>query len=186
MEFIGPDDAADAVPIALFVVGGPADKEACDLRQHLRAVVDQIREIPGDLVELPRVVRDGDADVLCASAGVGIPPTAARIEVQQLAFLTPVAAGLPREHRTGVAGRRGGVPSLRQSSVSVSQQGTGDHRQPQIEHREDEQLVPEDVARDTPRRAVRAPAPRRQGRKRWVKPSAADAADAVAGCAIRL
>ena len=130
MEFIGPDDASDAVAIAFLVVGGPTHPEARDLGQHLRAVVDQVGEIPGDLIELPGAIGDGDADVVRASARVGIPPAAARIEVQALAFLASIAAGLPREHRTGVARRPGGVTCLGQAPVAVSEQRPGDHGQP--------------------------------------------------------
>ena len=54
----------DFQPRALFVVAGPAHEEACDLRKHLRAIVDQVSEIPGDLVERPRTVGDGDTDVV--------------------------------------------------------------------------------------------------------------------------
>ena len=100
VEFVGPDDAPDAEAFALFVVGGQADEEAGDLGQQLRAVVDQVGEVAGDLVELPRVVGDGDTDVVRAGAGVRIPVAAARIEVQPLTFLASVAAGLPGKHRT--------------------------------------------------------------------------------------
>ena len=146
VELVGPDDALDAEAVALFVVGGQADEEACDLGDQLRAVVDQVGEVAGDLVERPRTVGDGDADVVRAGAGVGIPVAAARIEVQPLTFLAAVAAGLPGKHRARMAGRAGGVPGLGQAPIAIAQQGPGDHRQPQVEYREDEQLIPEDVA----------------------------------------
>src|SRR6185369_9641677 len=111
----GPDDAPDAEAAAIFVVGGLADEEAGDLRQHLRAVVDQVREVAGDLIELPRAVGDGDADVVSPRAGVRVPVATARIQVQPLAFLASVAAGLPREHRTRVARRRSGLAGLRKA-----------------------------------------------------------------------
>ena len=123
VELVGPDDAPDAVAVALFVVGGPADPEPGDLGQHLGAVVDQVGQVAGDLVELPHVVGDGDTDVVRAGAGIRIPAAAARIEVQPLAFLAAVAAGLPGEHRAGVAGRarrRGGPPAAAGSGSAAA------------------------------------------------------------------
>ena len=112
MKLVGPDDAVDAVAITLFVVCRPADPESGDLRQHLGAVVDQVRQVPGDLVELPDVVGDGDADVVRAMTGIGIPPAGTRIQMQFRALLAAVAAGLPREHRAGVTGEFGGTTRL--------------------------------------------------------------------------
>ncbi len=129
VELVGPDDAPDAEALSVLVVGGQADEEARDLGQHLRAVVDQVGEVAGDLVELPRAVGDGDADVVRACAGVGVPAAAARIEVQPLAFLASVAAGLPGIHRARVAGRRGRLTGFRQAPVTVAEQRPGDHRE---------------------------------------------------------
>ena len=146
VELVGPDHAPYPEALAFFVVGGQADEEACDLGQQLGAVVDQVGEVAGDLIELPRVVGDGDSDVVGVGAGVRVPATAARIQVQPLTFLAPVAAGLPGEHRARVAGRARGVAGLRQAPVAVAQQRPGDHREPEVEDGEDEQFVPEDVA----------------------------------------
>ena len=146
VELVGPDDALDAEAFVSVVVAGQADQEARDLGEHLRAVVDQVGQVPGDLIELPRVVGDGDTDVVRPGTGVRIPATAARIEMQPLAFLASVAAGLPGKHRARMARRAGRVTCLVQSPVAVSQQRPGDLREPQVEHGEDEELVPEDVA----------------------------------------
>src|SRR5271166_2913683 len=80
--------------------------------------------------------------------------------MELLAFLASVAARLPWEHRAGVAGRFGGAARLRQASVAVQQQRPGDGGQPQVQYREDEQVVPEDVAavRLTVQPAGRCPA----------------------------
>ncbi len=113
MELIGPDDAVDAVAITVFVICRPADPESCDLRQHLGAVVDQVRQVPRDLIELPDVIGDRDADMVRAMAGIGIPAPGTGIQMQFRAFLAAIAAGLPRKHRAGVtrrAWRRGGPP----------------------------------------------------------------------------
>ena len=70
------------IAIVFLVVCRSADPEPCNLGQHLGAVVDQVRQVAGDLVELPGVVGDGDTDVMRAVAGIGVPPAASRIEMQ--------------------------------------------------------------------------------------------------------
>ena len=108
VEFVGTDHPVDVVAILLRVVCRSAHPEPGDFGEHFGSVVDQIRQVAGHLVELPRVVRDGDADVMSKVAGIGVPPTRPRIQVQLWAFLASVAAGLPGVHRTAVAGQLGG------------------------------------------------------------------------------
>src|SRR6478672_13782313 len=82
MELVGANDAVDVIAIVLLVVRRSAGPEPGDFGQHLGAVVDQVREVPGDLVVLPDVVGDGDTDVMCAVAGIGVPPAGSRIQMQ--------------------------------------------------------------------------------------------------------
>ena len=101
------------------------------------------------------------------------------------AFLSSVAAGLPREHRARVTGQLGGTTRLDQPPVPVAQQRPGDRREPQVQHREDEQLIPEHMAaigltmqparRDADVQILRC----------CTRPSAADASGAAAVPAIR-
>jgi len=65
--------------------------------------------------------------------------------MQLLALLSSVAAGLPGEHRPRVPGRQRCLPGLRQPPEAVHHQGPRQQRQPERQHREDEQLVPQDV-----------------------------------------
>ncbi len=66
--------------------------------------------------------------------------------MQLLAFLPAVTAGLPRVHRTPVSGCGRGTTGLGQAAVPVLQQRPRQGGLAQIQHREDEQLVPEDMA----------------------------------------
>jgi hypothetical protein len=68
------------------------------------------------------------------------------VQVNFLAFLAAIAAALPREHGAAVAGRFGGAPRFRQPPVAIAQKRPGERRQAQVEEREDEQLVPQDMA----------------------------------------
>ena len=145
VELVGTDHAADDVAALTFVELGPADPEPGDFGEHLRAVLDEVFQVSGHLVVLPDVVGHGDADVVCAGAGVRVPPAGVGVEVEGLALLPAVAAGLPGEHRTGPTGLAGRPPRLRQSPVAIAQQRTGGGRRTQIQHREHEQLIPEDV-----------------------------------------
>ena len=95
MELVGANDAVDVIAI-VFVVVCSADPEPGNLREHLGAVVDQVRQVPGDLVVLPDVVGDGDTDVMCAVAGIGVPPAGSRIQMQLRASSRP---SLPDCHR---------------------------------------------------------------------------------------
>ena len=77
---------------------------------------------------------------------VGQPAPRARVEVQPLGLLAAVAAALPRVHRPLVAGRPGRLAGLGQPPVAVAEQRPGQLGEAQVQEREDEQLVPEDVA----------------------------------------
>ena len=69
-----------------------------------------------------------------------------RVEVELLGLLLAVGAALPGEHRPVVAGRPRRRPGHAEARVPVVQQGAGQDRPLEVEEREDEHLVPEDVA----------------------------------------
>src|SRR5215472_8254729 len=69
-----------------------------------------------------------------------------RVEVHDVGLFAPVAAALPWVHRAAEAGLPGGPARLIEAPVAVKQQGTGEDRHVQVQQREDEQFVPEDVA----------------------------------------
>jgi len=101
---------------------GQSHPETGDLDQHLGAVVDEKLAVAGHLVVLPRVVRDGEADMMCARAGIRIPPSGLRIEVEFLADLASVAARLPGIHRAEIARPLCGTSRLRKPAISIKQQ----------------------------------------------------------------
>src|ERR1019366_9434694 len=63
-----------------------------------------------------------------------------------LALLAAVTARLPGVHGALITRVAGRPASLGQPAVAIAQQGLGELREPEVEDREDEQLVPEDVA----------------------------------------
>lgn len=77
---------------------------------------------------------------------VGQPAPRARVEVQLLGLLPAVAAALPRVHRARVPGVDRGPAGLLEAAVAVGEQGAGDLGEVQVEVRQDEELVPEDVS----------------------------------------
>jgi hypothetical protein len=109
-------------------------------------VVGEELQIAGGLVVLPDAVGHGETDVALQVGGVGEPVPRLRVEVRPLALLTAVAPGLPREHGAPVPGRPGRASGGIQTPHPVEQQGAGEAGHPQREHREHEQLVPEDVS----------------------------------------
>lgn len=66
--------------------------------------------------------------------------------MQGLALLPAVAAALPGEERSPVAGLAGRPAGFGEAPVAVLEEGSGQVGEVQVEEREDEQLVPEDVA----------------------------------------
>ena len=146
VELVGADDAPDDVAAVGVVVLGEAHPEPRNLDEHLAAAVGEEIAVGGGLVVLPDVVGDREADVVRTGAGIRVPPSRVRVQVQAGALLAPVAAGLPREHRALVAGLLRGLACLGQTPDPVHEQLAGERRQPQIEDGEDEDLVPEDVS----------------------------------------
>jgi len=66
MELVGTDDSPDRKAATAVIEGGQADPKACDLGKNLGAVVDEVLTITGRLIVLPRVVGDGETDVVRA------------------------------------------------------------------------------------------------------------------------
>lgn len=62
-----------------------------------------------------------------------------------MCLLAPVASALPRVQRAAPAERPSGSAGLVEAPVTVAQQGTGDLGEVQVEVRQHEQLVPEDM-----------------------------------------
>ena len=143
---VGTHHAADLVAVERAVVAGDRAPEARDLDDQLRPEAAQEAEVAGDLVVLPDVVGDRGVDVPLQRGIVGDPAPRAGVQVSALRLLPSVAAALPGEHRTVVARLLRGPPRLSQPPVAVAKQRAGESRQPQVEEREDEELVPEDVA----------------------------------------
>ena len=125
---------------------GDAGPEAADLEQQLGAEDRHEAGVAGGPPVLPDVVRDRDVDVPLVAAEVRQPPPRLGVEVHGLGFLAPVGAALPGEHRALVAGLGGRRLRLVEAPVAVAQQRVGQLRDVVVEQREDEQLVPEDVA----------------------------------------
>ena len=75
VELVGPHDAAQVVPVGGGVVLGQVDPEPGDLHEEFGAVVGEERVVGGDLVVLPHLVRDGQADVVLAAGVVRHPPS---------------------------------------------------------------------------------------------------------------
>src|SRR5215212_5831529 len=66
--------------------------------------------------------------------------------MQLLGFFPAVGAALPREHRTREAFGPRGCPGHAEAGVPVLQQRSSQRRTLEVEVREDEELIPEDVA----------------------------------------
>ena len=122
VELIRPDHTADDVAPQWLVELRPAHPEPGYLGEHLGAVGDEVLQIAGHLVVLPDVVGHRDSDVVGPCAGIGVPTSGVRIEVQLLTFFPAVAARLPREHRSRVSGIAGGAPGRRQPALAVAKQ----------------------------------------------------------------
>ena len=143
---VGPHHAADHVAVAGVVVGRDAGPEAGDLEEQLGAVEGDEADVGGRLVVEPDVVGDRDVDVALPVRVIRQPALRARVEMQLLALLAAVGAALPGEHRPCVARLAGGPARLRQAPEAITEQRAGQLRQVEGQEREDEQLVPEDVA----------------------------------------
>src|SRR5262249_16239876 len=123
-----------------------ARPEPGDLEEQLRPIELREFNILRDLKVLPEVVGNGAADVALQVGVIRHPPLRTRIEVAFLRHLFPIAPALPREHRA----RKSCVSRCRarfaQTAVTIHEQCPGNLRYPIVEEREDEQLVPENVA----------------------------------------
>ena len=71
--------------------------------------------------------------------------------MDHLALFPPMAVALPGIHGTFVASLLRGPPRFREAPIAIKQERPREFGQPQIQRRENAQLVPEDVA------AVRLP-----------------------------
>ncbi len=145
MVLVRTHDAPDIVAAIDLVVGGDARPEARDFDQNLGAVEVHELVVFGDLVVMPDVVGDGGIDMTLAIREIGNPAPRTWIEVQFLAFLTAVAAALPGKCGALVTEVVCCAACLRKTAVAITQQRPRDDRQPKIEIRKHEQLVPEDV-----------------------------------------
>ncbi len=145
VELVGSHHSDDLVAIGDRIPlrdGGP---EPRDLEEHLGAIAGEELHVPRDEEVHPGVVGDCDVDVTLAEGRVGDPVAGLRIQVHDLALLSPVAPRLPREHRPVMPGGGRGTTRRRQPPEAVPEKGLGDLRDTHRQHREDEQLVPEDV-----------------------------------------
>src|SRR6202034_486050 len=70
----------------------------------------------------------------------------ARVQVERISLLLSIASALPGKHCPLVSGGSGGGARFAKTPVAVCQKGTGDLGYAVVEEREDEQLVPKDVA----------------------------------------
>jgi hypothetical protein len=142
---VGTHHPRDLVPVERVVVRREAGQEPGDLDDHRRRPEAQELDVAGDLVVAPRVVGDGDVDVALEAGVVGQPPPGPGVEMERLRLLPAIAAALPREHRARAALPPGRPPGRCQPPEPVVEHRPGQDRKPQVEQREDEQLVPEDV-----------------------------------------
>jgi len=138
--------AEDVVTLARRLVGGEAGEQASDLHDDLGAVIPEEGEVTGDLEVLPHVVRDRKVDVPLELRVIGQPAPGPGIQVEPLRLLPTVASALPREQRSSVALFACRPPRLGQSTVPVLQERAGEDREPVVEQREDEQLIPKHVS----------------------------------------
>lgn len=146
MVFVRPHDAVDLVPVRRAFVGGQGREEPRDLQHDLGAVRGEEVDVVGRLAVAPHVVGDGQPDVALQVRVVGQPASRTGVEVDLLGLLPPVGGALPRVHRAAVPGVGGRAARRGQAPPPVHQQRAGDLREPHGQEREDEQLVPEDVA----------------------------------------
>src|SRR5690606_41822223 len=98
------------------------------------------RSVTGDLEVLPDVVRDRRADVPLQVRVVRDPAARPRVEVLDRRLLAPVAAALPRVHRSAIAGPSRGSPGCVEPAVPVHEQRARDVGHAHVEQREDEEL----------------------------------------------
>ena len=130
---------------SVVVVRGEARHEPGNFDDHGTAAEPYELDVARDLVVAPGVVGDRKVDVALPAGVIGEPPPGLRVEVEGLGLLPAVAAALPREHGAGVSVTLGGRPSRVEPPESIAEQRPGQDRKSQVEEREDEQLVPEDV-----------------------------------------
>ena len=136
-----PDDVA--VPVA--IIGGGAREEPGDLEDDLGALQREELAVPGGLVVLPGVAGDRDAHVALQVRRVRQPAARLRVEMQERALLSPVAAGLPWVHGTHVTGLARRSPRGGQAAVAVGLQRPAQLGQPQVQDGEHEHVIPEDM-----------------------------------------
>ena len=146
MVLVGADNPPDHVPIAGRVEGGDARPEAGDLDEHLRAIEGQELDVVGRLVVQPDVVCDRGVDVSLETGVVRDPAAGARVEVDRRGQLGAVRAALPRVRGPVVSGLPGDPAGRVEPPVAIAEQGPGEVGEAQVEEREDEQRVPEDVS----------------------------------------
>ena len=93
----------------------------------------------------PDVVGDRGAHMALQVGVVWRPATRARVQVQDLALLAAAGPALPGVHRAAVAGLVREPSCGREASEAVEQESPGDLGEVEVQERQDEQLVPEDV-----------------------------------------
>ncbi len=184
MELVGADDSPDRVAAAVVVKVGQAHPETCDLDQHLGSVVDEKLAITGHLIVLPRVVRDGEADMMCPRTGIRIPPAGLRIQVKFLAHFAPVTARLPGIHRAEVARPAGPRAGPREAADTDKAAATGKRSACAGSAPGRRTARPRRHVRGRPHRAAPAPGLRRRVRRCAAKWSAAGAPNAAGGPAM--
>ena len=95
---------------------------------------------------MPHVVRDRETHVSLETRVVAHPAARARVEQRRGSFFTPITSALPREPCAG----KTGCPCRGAGSVeappAVDEQSPAQRGQSEVEQREHEQVVPEDVA----------------------------------------
>jgi hypothetical protein len=109
-------------------------------------VILEERAIAGGLPVAPQVVGDRRVDVALEVAVVGIPSPRHRVEVELLGGLATVAAALPGERGPAAARLPGQLSGGLETVVAVERHRPRQRGQALDVERQDEDLVPEDVA----------------------------------------
>jgi hypothetical protein len=109
-------------------------------------VQGQELHVCGLLIILPDVVGNGGIHMPLQASVVGNPPSRHGVEMDHLALFPPIAAALPGKHGAFVDSLLRGPPRFREAPIATKYARPCEFGQPQIQRRENEPLVPEDVA----------------------------------------
>ncbi len=145
VKLVGPHHPPDDEAIQVGIKGRQGGPVAGDVKDHLGSLLLEEAEVAAGLVVVPGRERHRQTRMSLQPADVRQPSPRQRVEVNQLAHLATVAAGLPGVERaaqaTGPRGRAGG----RQAAIPVAQQRARQTRGSQGQHRQHKEFVPEDM-----------------------------------------